>query len=182
MLPRKKLATSQLLSIVAVVVSVVSLLVAARAYYVTYRPYVGITGMEHHFLPGPPQMFLWVAHVKNVGSIPAWVQVERSASLLSFRGRVNEFTSKDPAKHLYLMPEQTGKLTGSIWIKSQTANEAGMLKRILLAGEANVEVIIRLTYSSPGLIFGKNSYSYQGQHELKVKPRMAFHQTKAAGD
>ena len=58
MLPRKKLATSQLLSIVAVVISVAVLIVAARTYYVTYRPYIGIIGMEHHFIPGPPQQFL----------------------------------------------------------------------------------------------------------------------------
>lgn len=156
---------SEVLSILALLVSLATFVYVARTYAVQYRPYVGIVGIEHELTGNPPTMLRWRCVVKNVGSIPAWVHLEEYQATFTADGVATSrpIMEKNFGHVMFLMPEHPFNITGMI-----EDAEGHPVVRDLLDGRATLDVSVRLGYESRGIFWLKNKYTYEARSRYAV--------------
>ncbi len=150
---------SELLSILALVVSILTFFYVARTHAVKYRPYIGIVAIQTKARHGlAPDRIEWVCDVKNAGSVPAWVNVDEHRPTLTTEG---ETTTVEPIQEaglvMFLMPEQTFTIDGQV---SYPDYGRGTVRDVL-GGATTLDVIVGLTYESRGLFGMKSRYTYK---------------------
>lgn len=143
---------SNTLSLLAFLISLGTFLYVAKTYAAQYRPYVGIVTFGHDFEGDPPTLMRWKFGLKNVGSIPAWVEFEETSVGLTTQGQM----TTDPVvttfgKKAYLVPEQICYISGNV-------QGAGVAARIY-NGTTTLEVHVRLNYKKSGWLC-KKKYRY----------------------
>ncbi len=78
---------SDTLSLLAFLISLVTFLYVAKTYAVHYRSYIGIVNFKHTLEGNPPTLMYWRCGIKNVGSIPAWIEMEESSVIVTRQGQ-----------------------------------------------------------------------------------------------
>lgn len=170
---------SDVLSILALLVSLATFVYVARTYAVQYRPYVGIVGIEHELIGDPPTMLRWRCVVKNVGSIPAWVYLEEYQAIFTATGGVA--TSKRPIMDenlghvVFLMPEHPFNINGMV----RDAEGYPVIRDLLVDGGPTLDISVRLTYESRGILWGKKKYTYEARNRFAVGTKPGFFMVSA---
>ena len=156
---------SEVLSILALLVSLGTFFYVARTYAVQYRPYVGIVGIEHELIGIPPTMLRWRCVVKNAGRIPAWVYLEEYQATFTAGGVAasRPIMEKNFGHVVFLMPEHPFNITGMI-----KDAEGYPVVRDLLDGKGTLDVSVRLKYESRGMLWLRNEYTYEARCRFAV--------------
>ncbi len=160
---KKSQQMSAILSILALFISGGTFYYVAKTYSVQYRPYIGIIKIEHELTGDPPTTIRWVCALKNKGSIPAWVTLDEHVITLTTDG-VEEnvpIITEARGRVQFIMPEQTFYIEG---LMSDTEGRASV--RDLLDGRTTLDVTVRLSYESRGILYFKNKYTYAARSRL----------------
>ena len=146
-----------ILSLLALFISLGTLWYVRKTYAAHYRPYVGIVKFEHGFEGNPPNSMRWKLGLKNVGSIPAWVEFEETSVSLTTQDQ----TTITPVattfgNKAYLVPEQICYISGNI--------EGAGSARAIFDGTTILEVNVKLNYNQPGRL--KKKYRYASSYRF----------------
>ncbi len=156
---------AEVVSVLALLVSLFTFFYVAKTYAVQYRPYVGIVGIEHELTGNPPTMLRWRCVVKNAGSIPAWVYLDKYEATITAHGVATSrpIMERNFGHVMFLMPDHPFNITGMM-----EDAEGYPVVRDLLDGSATLDVSVRLRYESRGIFYLKNKYAYEARSRYAV--------------
>jgi len=152
--------STKTLSIVAIIISVISLTLASRTYFISQRPYLGITKVEESYEKNDSQItrIRWAIKFKNTGAMPASGKVSARKVIVNNGGEDFEVPLPQvPDAALFIMPGGEGILYGDV-----PENEHVPLKEIL-SGTATIIDSIRVSYEPSRAAWWRSSYFYEAR-------------------
>lgn len=154
------------LAVFSIVMNFGNFAYTTRTYAVTHRAYIGAVEANFHLFGDPPSAMSWSFTLKNVGSVPGWMRTDEYVATLTTDGRsITLPTQREKGEgRNFLMPGQTVGVSGNI-------NDAILGPNTImnvLAGKAQLEVRLRLSYESGGALWGANRYYYMAQSRFRT--------------
>jgi hypothetical protein len=155
-----KVVLAAIVGILPLAISIGSFVYTMRTYTITHRPYIGI--MQVDFRPemaaqGATERLRWNIQVKNAGSLPGWMPVEKREVTVTVGEEVVPVPLKriEPEAGIFLMPGGVGVLSGDF-----PENEIVPIRRVL-EGQAVLRDQIRIVYEPSGAMWWKPQYYYE---------------------
>jgi hypothetical protein len=152
----------QILSIVALVISVMAIFVSWRTYSLSYRPYLGITAIKESYENGEssPTRINWAITIKNTGNLPATGKVSQRKVFVSYGKEIFPVPMEVlQDASLYIMPGGQSVLTGDV-----PENDHVPL-RLILEGKATITDSIRISYELSKAAWWRSNYFYEAKLE-----------------
>lgn len=161
------------LTLAAFVVSLVSLFVSARIYFLSERPYLGITKIQETFESGDyssPGRIRWTLSLKNTGKQPVVGRVvKRKVTVTHDRGVFTVPLKWIPEGTFSAMPGGEVTLHGDI-----SENEHVPLA-LIKAGKASITDVIRVSYEpTNAAAIWKSQYFYEATLQYVGAPGPAY--------
>lgn len=138
-----------ILSFLALLISFGTFLYVAKTYTAHYRPYIAVVDFKHRLEGNPPTLMNWHCGIKNVGSIPAWIEMTESSVTYTTQGQT-QTTPVGTLGKLYLAPDQLTHIDAQIPAPHLNA---------ILNGTTTFQVHVKLTYEQLGG-WWKKKYHY----------------------
>jgi hypothetical protein len=152
--------TTKALSIIAIILSVISLALASRTYFLSERPYLGITKVEESYEKKDSEItrIRWAIKLKNTGAMPASGKVSKRKVVVNNGKEDFEVPlTVVPDASLFVMPGGEGILYGDV-----PDNEHVPLKDIL-SGKATIIDSMRVSYEPSSAAWWKSNYHYEAK-------------------
>lgn len=160
------------LSLVAIVVSLGSLLISSRTYFLSERPYLGITNVKETFEAGnssSPSRIRWAIVFKNTGKLPAVGTVIKRKVTVTHNQEVFNVPLKSlPEATISIMPGGEAALFGDV-----PENEHVPLA-LIKAGKATITDVIRISYEPTKAVMWKSQYFYEAKLQYVGEPGHAY--------
>ena len=151
------------LSLLAIVISFVTFLYVAKTYAAHYRPYIGVVNFKYTLEGNPPTLMYWRCGIKNVGAVPAWIEMEESSVIVTMQGQTPTTVPVTTFGKIYLVPEQITYIRGRI---------DGATLQGVLNGTRTLEVRVKLNYEQLGRLW-KKKYHYTSTSQFVSSAKLS---------
>jgi hypothetical protein len=156
----------------ALLVSLVSLFISSRTYFLSERPYLGITKVEDRFESGDsssPSRIRWAIVFKNTGNLPAVGTVVLRKVTVTHDQKVHEVPLRYIREaSISVMPGGEVTLYGDV-----PENEHVPLA-LIKAGKASITDVVRLSYEPTRAVIWKSQYFYEAKLHYVGGPGPAY--------
>lgn len=170
----------QILSFVALVLSVIAIFVSWRTYTLSHRPYLGITAIKESYENGvaSPTRINWAITIKNTGNLPAIGKVSQRKVFVTKGKEIFPIAMEElQVASFYLMPGAPMILNGDV------PEIDHVPLRLILEGKATITDSIRISYELSRAAWWRSSYFYEATLEYHGGAgRMYFTPTLVDGD
>jgi hypothetical protein len=113
---------------------------------------------------------IWRFAIKNTGSTPTWATIEDNTTTITLADGTRRTLPMlgEPRGGVYLIPGQSVDVPGQF--------NAGGNARVedVIAGRTQLDVSIRIIYSSPGAFGLENAYFYSAANRFRMNPQPGF--------
>jgi hypothetical protein len=152
---------TRILSIGAIVISLISLGLSSRIYFLSHRPYLGISDIKEFYENGgssPIRRIRWAITIKNTGSLPATGRVvKRKVAVHYGKETFDVPLIQVQDASLFIMPGGQGILYGDV-----PENNHVPLS-FILAGKADITDSIRISYEPSKAAWWRSTYFYEAK-------------------
>jgi len=154
---------TKLLSIMAIILSLSSLVLSSRIYFISERPYLGISNIKESYQNGGSSgisRINWAITIKNTGNLPATAKVSERKVSVSYGDDNFDVPMKVlPDATLFIMPGGEAVLYGDV-----AENERVPLN-LIISGKATITDSIRILYEPSKAAWWRSSYFYEAKFQ-----------------
>jgi hypothetical protein len=149
------------MSIAAFAVSLIALFFSFRTYFLSERPYIGITRVEETLeraQASSPDRLRWAITLKNTGSLPAAAKVSQRKITVAHGTEVFDVPLNTvPDASIFLMPGAEGTLYGDV------PDNKHVPLVLIAAGKATITDVLRIAYQPSKAVLWRSQYVYEAK-------------------